>query len=388
MNLHTALDDRSIGQQRRSQVTANRRRACLDQIIQYIAFLLAQRGDRRQDVLDEVAAVLALRAEATSSPKNGATQATFRTVVGGFDAFDADKGSQRDLQLEEILAGVAGLVTRQCSPFSQEVAHARLDRLHRRLEIGLTQGAIAHSMPQAKHFLDLLEQGRSNPLRLAAPLDQGLKVSFQVRPAQLPWVEPVVAAPAIRSHNALDYRSQHLLCALRPASGDDQKQRHQWGGVDPQPSPFCLFAPTGLVYVPDGLLLHVDLNRLYGFGQCRADLVLLRRDAAQADVGVEDRLHDFYVPLARADAPRQVAHSGLHPRAKTTRGHLGWTLGGRLDSTRQARQRMLSVFGHFRFNPWQFRHLMAHGLSVLAHQQRPTVGTGVDVEVGSGVAVS
>ena len=44
MNLHAALDDRSIGQPRWSLVAAHCSRTRLGQVIQHIALLLAQRG--------------------------------------------------------------------------------------------------------------------------------------------------------------------------------------------------------------------------------------------------------------------------------------------------------------------------------------------------------
>src|SRR3989304_3640504 len=71
MNLHTALDDRSIWQQRRGLVTTHRRRTGFGQVIQHVTFLLVQRGNRRQDALNKVAAVFALRAEAATSPQDG-----------------------------------------------------------------------------------------------------------------------------------------------------------------------------------------------------------------------------------------------------------------------------------------------------------------------------
>jgi len=66
-----------------------------------------------------------------------------------------------------------------------------------------------------------------------------------------------------------------------------------------------------------------------------------------------------------------LAHRGLHPRAKTAREKLG----GGLGPTPQTCQSVLSVLGHFGFAPRQFRYLMPNRLSSLAQQQRPTLVT-------------
>jgi hypothetical protein len=74
------------------------------------------------------------------------------------------------------------------------------DRPHIVGQTRVRQRAVAHPMPPVEHLAGLCPQGLSNGLRLPTPLDHGLDIAQQMRPAQLPPPAriPVIGAPAIR----------------------------------------------------------------------------------------------------------------------------------------------------------------------------------------------
>jgi hypothetical protein len=74
----------------------------LGEVFEYVALLLAQCSDRRQDAGYESAAGRALGAEGFSPPQDGTSQGTFCVVIGWLDTFYSHKSPERIPYFEDL----------------------------------------------------------------------------------------------------------------------------------------------------------------------------------------------------------------------------------------------------------------------------------------------
>src|SRR5712692_10687218 len=102
MNLTRERNWPTRGHERGSLLPAGNRRAGRRQVLQDVPLLLAQRGDRRQDALDELTTCLTLGAKATPSPQHRAPQRPLRTIIRRLYVGFPDKSPQRRFQLHEV----------------------------------------------------------------------------------------------------------------------------------------------------------------------------------------------------------------------------------------------------------------------------------------------
>ena len=183
-------------------------------------------------------------------------------------------------------------------------------------------------------------------------------------------VEPVVRRPAIRTDNAAKGLAEQVVCALGTAGGEDEKDRHQRGRRNPQPSAFRLLPPARFVHVRGGLTLDIEVGVGNGLGEGVAHNRFERRDASQTNGGMEHGCHRFGdIALAHAHASAQVACRGLETRPKISGWHIGGTRPLGLRTTDQAGPRMATILSHVRFNARKFRDLMPLRLRIFTEQQ-------------------
>ena len=120
------------------------------QVVQHVAFLLAQGHHCRQDALDKHTPSFTLGAKTAFAPQNTRPQSSFRRIIGGFHPFLVDKSPQCSPDFEDILAGTPGFAVAQQGANFQQIFPLSADWLDGRLQIAPRQGAIAEMMPEAK----------------------------------------------------------------------------------------------------------------------------------------------------------------------------------------------------------------------------------------------
>jgi hypothetical protein len=231
--------------------------------------LQAQGRDGRQNPGHELAG--ALGAEAAAAPQDRAAQGAFGVVVGGFDPRSRHERPQGGLQLQDVRAGGRGLSLGQRRTRLEQLMYLLLDRLDRCLELGATQGAVTDAVPQVKHLVGLRQEGFPDHGVCPTPLQDGLEVPFEVRPAELAAQggEPVVAPPAVRADDAGIRIAQQLLGTLGAAAGQHEKDRDLRRRGQPHPVASLTFPPTGLIGVDGRLGLHIGLGGgVAGLGNC------------------------------------------------------------------------------------------------------------------------
>jgi hypothetical protein len=97
-------------------------------IIEDVAILQTQRGDDGQNALNETATIVAVGPKAPLSPKDGVTDGSFGSVVGGLDAVDENKGPQRGPHLKNAAALLGDALHGR--PLRETSLDLRLDRSH------------------------------------------------------------------------------------------------------------------------------------------------------------------------------------------------------------------------------------------------------------------
>jgi hypothetical protein len=150
------------------------------QIVQYVAFLLAQSHHRRQDALDADTPGFALGTKSAFAPQNTAPQSPFGGIIGGFHPLPVDEGPQSGTDFEDIVASTPGFAVAQEGTNFQQVFHLGANRLESRLQLGPRQGAIAEMMPEAKEQVETRQQHLPNHLRFAATIHHSLKIAFEM----------------------------------------------------------------------------------------------------------------------------------------------------------------------------------------------------------------
>ena len=150
----------------------------LGQELQDISFLLAQGKHGGQNALNKKAALFTLCTITMFSPKDTTPQRAFCGVISGFNALMVDKGPQSRFEFEDIGAGFSrrGLIELQAK--LQQSFDFSLNGLDKNGKVRPAQSAISDAMPMAKQEFSLLEQQLADNPRLAAPIDQGLKIPF------------------------------------------------------------------------------------------------------------------------------------------------------------------------------------------------------------------
>lgn len=153
------------------------------QIVQNVAFLLAQSHHCRQDALDEHTPGFALVAKTAFTPQHPTPQSPFSGIIGGFHALPIDEGPQSWPDFADIQAGTPGFAVAQQSANFQQVFHLGADRMEGGLQINARLGAIAKMIPEAKKRVETRQQHLANHLRFAAAIDQRLEITLEMRPA-------------------------------------------------------------------------------------------------------------------------------------------------------------------------------------------------------------
>lgn len=150
------------------------------EVVQDIALLEAQGGDRRQDAFDEATAIGALRAEAPTAPEYSPSQTAFCQVIGGFDTLDIDKGPQSRFQFQQVVASAAGLLMRDGSTLLQVLMDFCLNGLDFDLKFAAAEGAITHLMPENEELFALCQQILADLSGFSLAIHQFLEVPLEV----------------------------------------------------------------------------------------------------------------------------------------------------------------------------------------------------------------
>ncbi len=161
-----------------------------------------------------------------------------RTVQGRFDGHQLAAHARRDR-------------ARAFSPSLEEAPHPGPEPP----EVGLSEPAprqrpVPHPLPLVEQDVGVGQQVLADPRPAVPPVDHGLEVSSEVRPADLALAhrEVVVGRVSVRGQHsgmARDQLAQHL-----PGTGQaDQEHGHAGGHRGPQPAPLAPLRPPGLVHV-------------------------------------------------------------------------------------------------------------------------------------------
>ena len=148
--------------------------------------LLFQSSHHGHNAFSKTTASLALGAETTFTPQDSGPDLTLGQIVGWLDALNPDEGPQGRFSFENIAAsgGGFGLGTSCAQP--QQVANIVLQWLHLFLKSETRHGPIPNSIPPVKHQVNLSQERFPQTLGGTAALKEGLKVTPEVSPTQLP----------------------------------------------------------------------------------------------------------------------------------------------------------------------------------------------------------
>jgi hypothetical protein len=154
-------------------------------ILHDIPVLLSQGGNHGEDSFGKPGAAVALVAETSLEPQDCPAQGSFSPVVGRLHPWYKGKGEQCRPQLQEIAAqgfdlgvSIGGSPAQQ---FSQTGAHRHQFPAH----LGPGDLAILIAVPDGEELLDLSESPGSQRSGPSLAFGERLKISFQVRPADL-----------------------------------------------------------------------------------------------------------------------------------------------------------------------------------------------------------
>lgn len=322
-----------------------------------------------QDTLHKAVPLGAVRPKTALPPQHGTPQRLFRCVIGRLDPVLSHKRPQRRFMHQQLLAHAFGRVTPPC-PMGQQGVDGRLNRCQRALQGGAIDGAFAKQMPQSKHQLTERQEVGTPHARRPTAIDQRLKITLQMRPAQLMAVggQCQVGTVAIRAHNPPIVCAQQMA---QPWPGPAGQHRETGGnGRDhrPQPAPCARFFPAGFIDIAARFLLHGRVDGGIDRGQGGTAHLLQRHHAAQAErhpktLGQQPR----HLPITEVIVAMQDGHGGSEAGAKCTGRYRGGA--GRFEqvATAGAGDGMILMCGNLGTHDRQFPDILGvHGRCIRA----------------------
>jgi hypothetical protein len=352
-------------------------------ILNDIVVLLLQGSNRGEDSFRKTGVISALIAETSLAPQDRTAQGPLSPVIGRLHPRYKGKGEQCRPQLQEIAAQGFGLgVSTGGSPaqqFSQTGAHRHQFPPH----LGLSDFTILITVPDDKEPFDLSESPNSHRIGPRLPLGERLKISFQMRPADLTphTVNHIIGAPAITVQNSRKSLTDKFPQGVAASRAGHQEHGHRSGYRHPQPVAFPLFLPTRFICMRHVGLGHRRLAFPVGDRQALGGFLTQTLDAAQADSYATQILQQFaHLPAALAKPAGENGHPCLQPGTKGASADLSRQFELYPDPARGKPTGNQTVLGNHRTKFLQFPDLMPlQGRNWSAHtrrQQTPAVGTG------------
>src|SRR5450759_1104612 len=352
----------------------------LGQELQDISFLLTQGKHRCQNALNKKAALFTLRAKTMFSPKDATPQRALCSIVGGFNSFVINECPKGGLEFDDIGASFAGggLIGQHAN--LQQSFDFSPKGLDKNRKVCQAQGAISNPMPMAEHEFSLLEQQLADHSGFTASFKQCLKIPFQMSPTHLAsqWVKSIIGCPSIRSQDTREILSEQAFDPFCTAGGQQQKDGHQRSRSHPQPGGFTPLMPAGFIHIDTRLLAGIGFGFFHRYFQGGTDRLLLRRNAAQANLGVKANFYQLdHIPVTHSEPPTQIADHRLGPWPKAAFWHIFRPASTRLCPTHQAAQGLQLILRDDWLNLGQFTHLAASWLGIFSQQQGATLVAGV-----------
>jgi len=244
-----------------------------------ISVLLLQGGNRGQNSFRKTGAVVALIAEASLAPQTAPHRALSARLLVGSTPGTKAKVSNAGHSFKRLRHRASALGSPQEAPRRSSFPK----RVHHRHQLPphLRPGEFARliAVPDGEEPLDLSESPGSQRSVPSLAFGERLKISFQVRPADLTLagVHYIIGPPPITVENAREGFADKLQQSLAASGARDQEDGCQSGYRHPQPLPFPLFLPTRFIQ-----MLRLGLgHRLLGFpvGDRQGPRKFLRTDS-------------------------------------------------------------------------------------------------------------
>ena len=218
-------------------------------------------------------------------------------------------------------------------------------------------------MPPREHPLDFVEHPRPDSSRFAFALDDGLDISFEVSPAELPTAvrPPGIGAVSV-GHEDAEPVTEQLLGGLGVAPRVDHEDDDMRGDDRPQPGSgsASALAPPGLIGMLDGLLFSIAPRVLHGLGNGRTRRLLTPDDRADRHLKSEEIARQFgHLALGEPINTHQHGDDRIHRRSERASGDAFWQLAHRPVVAQPAVERVLLVLRDDRLDGRQFEHLMS-----------------------------
>jgi len=154
--------------------------------LKYVAVLLAASFDGCQQCFDEPTAGGALGAEGEFAPDDRVMQRPLRRVVGRFDSLRVQEYPEPFAMFIQLPTHADQSRVLAENSAQQQAVDLAADRLHLTLKFGAGDRPVPAAGPVPKQFLRQSHQVVSQPFDLVIRvIDQGLTISFQMRPTPL-----------------------------------------------------------------------------------------------------------------------------------------------------------------------------------------------------------
>lgn len=280
-----------------------------------------------EDSFREAGSPLTTGAEAPLPPEDPPPQNALGMVVRGLDPFAAKEGPESGLQVQEVLAKGCRLIIREPRTAFQEYLEILPNPSHRMLESGSVYSSRLEVIPDREEVTRKLLEFVSDFGRLASPIDQLLKVTDQMRPANLaePQGTDAVGLPAIAGEDPAVDAPQESLEPSEPTVRMDHEVSHHGGASGPHPDRLVAIFPARLVEIL-GFSLSYRFGSLLVRGlQGLSYLGLHVRDRAKRNGNSHDVLEDLLDLASRhLVATAEEGAQGSQPGAE---GRTGYFLG-------------------------------------------------------------
>jgi hypothetical protein len=219
------------------------------QVIQDVVALLPTGRYYSQHSLDESAPLRTIGPAAYPPPDHCMTQRAFNCVVRRRNSLDACEAPQTFLHFEKLEARRRCLRARAPRPFQKGPLDLALQAAHPLLKRIPRQGPVTHLVPVAEQSVRQRKQSSSDSLTVAGSVNHRLKVSTQMRPADLSTgrLDPLIRAEPITADYLIVFATQESRGDLAAAVLGDGKDCAQAGHRGPQPSLLAILAPRRLV---------------------------------------------------------------------------------------------------------------------------------------------
>jgi len=337
------------------------------QVFQHRTFLQPQGLDHGQYPLYEPAPRCTVATEGVLPPQHAQAQDPFRMIVRGLDPLDCREQPQRRVYRQKVDTKGGCLGIRAGATLLQNALEFARGRVQSGLQARSVEFTAAKCPPVGEQAFHDLQTYPANCFSGSSSINELLKITFQVSPADLPQVQGqlAVSRPAVATDNAGDRLAQEGLQALKAAPQVNHKAGCRRGRSRPQPAFLPLLAPAGLVGVLHWGLTDRCLSLPIRTGQGGTRLGFQRRDGTQGGRHLEDGLDDlFYSPSAQMMTAAEVRHCRGQPWPDDVGADLQGNLATIEVATARAAARVSLVLGNDRRQLGEFGNLMPARLRV------------------------